>query len=44
MRLLALALALLAASTAPSVDAARHLRSSDTAEHIGRAEFVSCPA
>ena len=46
MRVLALAFALLALSTAPSVDAARHLRSADATadEHIGRAEFVSCPA
>ena len=47
MRVLALAFALLALSTAPSVDAARHLVSADAPtadEHIGRAEFVSCPA
>ena len=47
MRVLALAFALLALSTAPSVDAARHLRSAEAPtadEHIGRAEFVSCPA
>jgi len=47
MRVLALAFALLALSTAPSVDAARHLVSVDAPtadEHIGRAEFVSCPA
>ena len=47
MRVLALAFALLALSTAPSVDAARHLSSAEAPtadEHIGRAEFVSCPA